>query len=246
MPSKRTPNKQFLVLVIIAILCATAVSVYVSHRTAPIMTDPGKLEITVDSSPWESLVTELQEELSELNQEIKAGDEKILEHISQFQTAAAGMEAELLEQIALLQTALEEVETGKIQKQIRAENEKLLEQIALLQPAENEGELEKIKAQISRADEKLFQIAALLETEKENTADTVFPPPEDEVIFLALRLKPGDNVWNLVSRFVTSPDPGLIKKILDLNDISDPRKLTVGSYISIPLRKTPQGYELQY
>ncbi len=50
-----------------------------------------------------------------------------------------------------------------------------------------------------------------------------------------VRLRPGDSVWSIVSRFCISPSPALVDQVVEFNNIEDPRRLPVGFPVRLPL-----------
>ena len=50
-----------------------------------------------------------------------------------------------------------------------------------------------------------------------------------------VRLLPGDSVWSIVARFRPSPSPALVDKVVEFNEITDPRRLPVGFTVQVPL-----------
>lgn len=50
-----------------------------------------------------------------------------------------------------------------------------------------------------------------------------------------VRLRPGDSVWSIVSRFCIAPSPALVDQVVEFNNIEDPRRLPVGFPVRLPL-----------
>ncbi len=107
------------------------------------------------------------------------------------------------------------------------------------------GELARLNAvqqDIMAKEEEILKLIAELEEEKVEIINCEEPEvkeeeKEKEQAVISLRLLPGDNIWNLVSRFTDSPSTELIAEILEINNIRDPKKLSSGARIVIPLKK---------
>lgn len=91
--------------------------------------------------------------------------------------------------------------------------------------------LNDVQQEIIVQEEKILQLVSELEKNR------AVEPEEKEEATISLRLLPGDNIWNLVARFVDSPSAELISEILEINNIADPKKISSGSRITLPLRK---------
>lgn len=57
---------------------------------------------------------------------------------------------------------------------------------------------------------------------------------DSDVTLVRVFVERGDSIWSLASQYENPPDNQLIKDIMELNDISDPKRLHVGQELAIP------------
>lgn len=130
---------------------------------------------------------------------------------------------EILPRLEALDTL--QLTLGNVEDNISTQEQILVEIEQLLLNIEN-----KIDQDRSNLEARITVIEELLRTQSE---DNELNDPNAN--WVSIFVERGDSIWDLASQFESPPSNQFITRIMELNNISDPRQLHVGQELVIPI-----------
>lgn len=233
MATDYTYIKNFFILIVILIVSSVAINIYLLKSFSATTASTNEIATLVNRESFETTIATLQTEISQLNrtqQDVLAREE--------FSTT--NMVSLLEEQVAIITTELKDELTklNNTQQELLAATltttdiTSLLEEQMLTVTEKLSGELVKL----SQLQQEILE--GLVRSHDENdyspTPALTTQKVEHSPVNISLRLVAGDSLWSIVDRFYKNPSPELINKIAELNNITNPRALPTGSYLTIP------------
>lgn len=166
------------------------------------------------SKPWDAGQEQIEEGLREVNQALgELKEQQIVQNVA-------------TEEVAIfLKSEPWDTEQGQIQASIV----QIQEELAIIK-----GILDELVIENKEETDPEESIPAMASAQSTVTYGQEVEAQQTNGV-VAVKLLSGDNVWNIVSRFYDSPSPGLVKKVVDFNDILDARFLPVGFNLRVPL-----------